>query len=143
MIEFMLHIDQGQITNTKAVRKAFDELEDGHYLVRVEPKKTRSLNQNAYFHGVMVPLVLQGLRDAGFNEVKTPEDAKDIIKALFLKKVIKNEITGEEIPVIRHTSELTTVEFNAMMEECGQWASEYLGIFIPPPGQQTEIIEFK
>jgi len=139
MIEFMLHIDNGQITNTKAVRNAFDELQDGHYLVRIEPKKTRSLNQNAYFHGVMVPLVLQGLRDAGFNEVKTPEDAKDIIKSLFLKKIIKNEISGEEIPVIRHTSELTTVEFNAMMEECGQWASEYLGIFIPPPNYQTEM----
>lgn len=137
MKEFILHIDKGQITNTKAVRNAFDELQDGHYLVRIEPKKTRSLNQNAYFHGVMVPMVLQGLRDAGFNEIKTPEDAKDIIKSLFLKKIIKNKISGEEIPVIRHTSELTTVEFNIMMEECGQWASEYLEIFIPPPNYQT------
>lgn len=137
MKEFMLHIKNGQVTNGKAVRKAFDELEDGHYLVCIEPKKKRSLNQNAYFHGVMVPMVLQGLRDAGFNEVKTAEDAKDIIKSLFLKKVVKNEHTGEEIPVIRHTSELTTVEFNAFMEECGQWASEYLGIFIPPPNYQT------
>lgn len=137
MKEFMLHIDQHQITNVKVVRKAFDELEDGHYLVRIEPKKKRSLNQNAYFHGIMVPMVLQGLREAGYNEVKTQEDAKDIIKTLFLKKIIKNDLTGEEIPVVRHTSELTTVEFNLMMEECGQWASEYLGIFIPPPNYQA------
>jgi hypothetical protein len=137
MKEFMLHIDQRLITNTKAVRKAFEELEDGHYLVRIEPKKKRSLNQNAYFHGIMVPMVLQGLREAGYSEVKTPEDAKDIIKSLFLKKMVKSELTGEEIPVIRHTSELTTVEFNLMMEECGQWASEYLGLFIPPPNYQS------
>jgi hypothetical protein len=139
VIEVILHIENGHVTNPKAIRKALEEAGSGTFLVQFRPRKQRSLNQNAYFHAVMVPMVLEGLREVGYSEVKTLEDAKDILKTLFLKKTIRNERSGEEIPVIRNTSELSTSEFNVFMEEVARWASEYLGVFIPPPNYQTQL----
>lgn len=135
MQDIILHIDNSKITNTTAVRKFFNELRDGKYLLTVKNIKRRSNNQNAYLHGVVIPLVFEGLRNNGFDDVRDVEDAKLIIKTLFLKRKISNGI--ETIEVIRGTSELTTTEMMEFIAEVQKWAAEYLNVYIPSPNEQT------
>jgi len=137
----MIHIEKGRITNSVPIRNFFKELPDGSYMARFTPRKIRSLNQNAYYHGIMVPMVKEGLRDAGYDEIKTNADAHEVLKTLFLKKDIVNKTTGQLVATIPgSTTDLTTIEFNGYMDEIGKWASEFLGIYIPPPGMQTTIL---
>ena len=136
MQEFILHITNGTITNPKVVREKFTELKDGKYLVTIKSIKKRSLPQNKYYWSVVVPMVKDGLRDAGYNDIKTNEDAHEILKHLFLKKTITSEKTGEEITIAGSTAKLQTTEFNQFLEDIWQWASEYLNISIPQPNEQ-------
>jgi RNA-binding protein YhbY len=136
--EFILHITNGAITNPKVVREKFT-LQDGKYLVSIKSIKKRSLQQNAYYHGVVVPMVKEGLREAGYNEVRTNEDAHEILKHLFLKKKITSEKSGEEITIAGSTAKLKTVEFNQFLEDIWQWAATYLNISIPQPNEQLII----
>jgi hypothetical protein len=85
-MEVIVNISDSKITNPAAVRKFFSELKDGKYLVTGKSIKRRSLPQNAYLHGVVIPMVYEGLRNNGFDDVMDHEDAKLIIKALFLKR---------------------------------------------------------
>lgn len=140
---FFIHISDGQIINKSVIRKAFAGLKNGRHQVTIESKNNRSIQQNRYYHGVVVPIVKDGLRDAGFGEVKSSADAHEILKYLFLKKRIVNEETGEVIELLGTTTILTTIEFNEFVDEIIRWASEYLGIQIPLPNEQMEFFTSK
>ncbi|RPE05516.1 hypothetical protein EGT74_24335 [Chitinophaga lutea] len=135
MSERLCHIENGKIRNPADIRKQFEGLNDGTYLVKVSPRKVRSLKQNAFYWGVVCDMVKDGLRYAGFAEVSTSEDAHDVMKGLFLKKNIINFQTGEALEGTKSTTELTTAEFSIYIEQIQQWAAEYLGISIPSPNE--------
>lgn len=98
-------------------------------------KKKRSSPQNRFFHGPVLDILQTGLIDAGYNEARSKEWVKDLVKYKFLRSEAVSETTGEVIEVIRGTSDLTTSEFMDLMADVTQWAAEYLGIEIPDPGQ--------
>ncbi len=135
MTELYVHIVKGQISNPPKVRQAFN-LPDGTYRITIAPYKKRTLKQNDYYWGSMLPLVLEGLRNNGYSEVKTVEDAHEVLKHLFLKRNVVQEGTGEVIATIGgSTAGLSTVEFAAFIEEVIKWGFEYLGVTIPGPGE--------
>lgn len=135
MKDCTVHISNRQITNRKAIANFFNDLKDGKYLLTVKSIKRRSNNQNAYLHGVVIPLVFEGLRNNGFDDVRDNEDAKLIIKTLFLKRKITNGL--ETIDVVRGTSELSTSEMMEFIAEVQKWSIEYLNVYIPDPGQPS------
>ena len=135
MTDFFCHIANGKITNRKTVANHFN-LPDGSYLVTIKSKKNRSLPQNKYWWGCLLPLVKQGLQDAGYDEVSNNEDAHEVIKALFLKRMIANK-DGECLEMAGTTTDLSTVEFNGLIEDVQKWAVEFLNIQIPNPNEQT------
>lgn len=137
-MDHIIHISAGAITNKSVLKKAFTGLKDGRYLVSIKKKNNRSLSQNAFYHGCVVPLVLDGLKDAGYD-VRTNEDAHEVIKYLFLKKKIANE-HGEFIELCGSTATLSTVEFMELIQSVQQWAAEYLNIQIPNPNEQLTIL---
>lgn len=136
-----IHISKNQITNKKLVRQAFECLKDGRYQVTIESKNNRSNPQNSYLHGVIIPLVFEGLRDIGYDDVRDKEDAKLIIKTLFLTRSIHNPDNGDTIKIIRKTSELTTVEMMQFIDDVIKWAAEYLSVQIPLPNEQMEMFK--
>ena len=138
MNDVIIYKQNGQLTNRQVVAKFFNELPDGKFLLTAKNIKHRSLPQNAYYWSVCVPMVKEGLRDVGYNDVKTNEDAHEVLKHLFLKKRISNGM--EEIIIAGSTAELKTVEFNNFLEEIWQWASSYLSITIPEPNQQLMLL---
>ena len=130
------HIREGKITNPAVIRKAFDGLKDGRYMVEIAKANKRSLPQNDWFHAIC-PEVMKALVDAGYYEINTPAKAKEVLKSLFFKKTVSNGI--EEIDIIEGTSEVSKEIFSQKAEEIIIWAKEYLNIDIAPPGSQSEM----
>ena len=140
-MEVLCHIKNSQIVNRKTIANAFKSLKDGNYLLTFKPNNNRSLSQNAYFHGPMLDAVYTGLRDMGFDEVRTKNDAKNVIKGLFLKCHYINKDGGEGLEYVKDTSALTTIEFNSLIEDVQRWAIQYLNVDIASPNQQLSIYE--
>jgi len=137
--EYFIYIKDDKITNPQVIRKAFTDLSDGRYIIKIDKANKRSLPQNAYYHGVIIPLVLEGLKDIGYNEIRSHEDAHEVLKYLFLKKQIPNENTGEVVEILGSTAKLTTTEFNLFIDQVIQWAAEYLNVQIPLPNEQLQL----
>jgi hypothetical protein len=132
----ILYIRDGEITNKQAVRKLFEKLQDGRYKLEISDANKRTLQQNAWFHAVL-PDILQGLRDVGYNTLRNTDDAKDVVKAIFFKKKVTNGI--EEIEIIQGTSDTEKIDFVEKADQIITWAKEYLGIDVAPPASQTSI----
>ncbi len=106
--------------------------------IKIEKKKRkRSLDQNAFLHGVVIPMCREGFLDVGYNY--TLEETKTDLKRMFAVFEKINETTGEIREYIKDTSDMTTTEMMDFVAHIQQWAAEFLGIIIPDPGQQTEI----
>ncbi len=135
----MTHIinkSSGSWRNVAAMRMYWDSLPDGNYEVEIKSTKKRSNDQNAYYFGVVVPMVYEGLKAAGFDAVRHKEDAHEIMKSLFLK--VTEERNGVTIERVTSTTELTTIGFAEYLMHIFTWALDYLGITIPNPNEQLE-----
>ena len=87
-------------------------------------RKTRSNQQNKYFHGVIVPLISGA---TGYEK----DEVKEMIRAKFLSYDLK--VGDEIVKVGRSTASLGTIEFELLNADCRRWASKTLGIYIPDP----------
>ncbi len=137
----VVHITNGVITNKKAVGLAFNTLPDGSYLLYIETnKRKRSLKQSAYYWGVCVPLVMEGLQDIGYKEIDNIETTHEIIKNNCLpKKRFVQQGSEDIIELPGSTAELTTQQFNEFIEEVMRFAASYLGVVIPYPNTQSSL----
>jgi len=135
MINIILDIHDRKIINMAELKKAFSNLKDGKHQVSIKDARKRSNLQNAYYWSVVVPMCRQGLYDAGYDEVKTNDDAHEVLKHLFLKKQVVNKNTGETIEVDGESKKLTVPEFSVYVEHICKWAAEYMSIVIPSPNQ--------
>lgn len=137
MAEFFIYKDRGIWRNVKEWKKYLESLPEGKYKVVIEPSDKRSLQQNAWFHSVL-PDILKGLRDVGYNDVRTLDDAKDFVKSMFFKKSFTNG--SEVVEVIEGTSKQSKINFAEKAEDIIIWAQQYLGIDVAPPDKQLELM---
>ena len=119
--------------NRNALSRAIMEYEGKRISITIqEAKKQRSNDQNAYYWGVVVPLVAKGITDLG--EYTPNEKAHEVLKMLFLQS------TSElGLPNTKSSTELNTKEFNEFIEQVQIWAADFLEIDIPEPNSQVEI----
>ena len=75
MRELTIEIFNRKIRNLADFKKLFNELKDGKYRLTIKDFRKRSLQQNAYYWGVVVPMVKEGLRHEGFDDVTEDEEA--------------------------------------------------------------------
>ncbi len=121
------------------VRMRLSELPDGEYdITFAKHFKKRSLNQNAYYWSVVVTMVYEGLRDAGFEDVLDTEDAHEILKGMFFTKTVHSEKHDNLVKIVS-TTKFSTAEFEERLEAIRQWAFTYLSITIPLPNTQAAI----
>ncbi len=132
--------DGFRFTGSRAwVKSKLSTLEPGEWdVVFRRHQKQRSNLQNRYYWGVVVPLVYQGLRDNGYNEVMDHEDAHEILKTMFFTKTIFSHERGE-ITMATSTTKFSTLEFAERMELIWQWSQDFLNVYIPPPNTQTAL----
>ena len=99
----------------------------------------RSLSQNAYWHGVVVSKVKEGLEAKGFQF--TPKEVHELLRLKFAVAEKVNEQTGEVIEYIKSTSEMSVGEFMDFMSEVTVWADKEHEITIPAPGEQIDAFD--
>lgn len=85
--------------------------------------KNRSLNQNSYYHGVVLFMLSNHL---GY----TQNELHDALKIKFLPNK-----TEKGLIIYKTTSDLTTAEFEEYMIKIREWASSYLNFYIPQPNE--------
>ena len=141
MTEIFLTVEDGKISDFKKKELVHAiKSYSGRVKITVEKARSkRSVNQNAYFHGVVIPMIASKLIDMGFNEAKSKDWTKDFIKYNCLLKEAVSEKTGEVIKSLGRTSGLTKSEFMDFVSEVQQWAAEKLDLYIPDPNEQTQI----
>ena len=88
-------------------------------------QKRRSLNQNSYYWGVVIPLIGEF---CGYDK----DDMHFNLKQMFLRD---REHEEHGLIRVRSTVGLSTTEFNDYVEQCVRWAVTELGVIIPDPGQ--------
>ena len=103
-------------------------------LVIEKKKKALSLLQNNYWWGVVIPMVQQGFLDTGWKLSKL-ETHEELLRFFSFDEKV-NENTGEVRRFRKGSSELSTSAFMDLIAEVQQFASEYLSINIPEPGEQ-------
>jgi len=136
-------VDSGKLILTNRAR--FDQelplFEGKRVEITVQKaKRRRSLQQNRYLFGCVYVCALQGLKDAGFQDL-TVEDVHEFMKMRFLpggKEIVSPE-TGEVVTIARSTSTLSTTEMMSYIEQIAQFCAEFLNTAIPEPLEQTEM----
>ena len=105
-----------------------------------KPRNKRSNNQNAYYWSTVLVLVKQGLKEATGENRTTESIHYQILLPLFapINEIINKE-TGEFLSERITSSQMTTVQFMQYILEIQRWASEFLGIVIPDPNQETTL----
>jgi hypothetical protein len=136
-VNCLLHIRNGEIVNKSTIRDLFNKIKevDGRGELTYTPFKKRSLPQNAFMHGVLIPEFRRALNSVGYSEVKTDEQAKLIMKSMFLRSTITNELTGEVVEYIKDTHSLTREEMAALYDEVIQFCAENMSYVIPYPNE--------
>lgn len=107
--------------------------------------KNRSNQQNAYYWGVMVQMILDRFVELGNNELHTADaESREIVhqylKARFLPPVKVADANGEAIDLPPTTRTQTTVEMMDYFSLIQQWAAETLLINIPDPNEQGSFV---
>lgn len=140
-ITFNGKIKDGKLTIIN--RKSFDDyinnLPDKDILLTIEKKiKKRSNHQNAYYYGVVLKIVRQGLIDQGFDNFRNDESVHELLKYRFLK-VDESNPDGLFVERIKSTTELSTSQFMDYIAEIQRWGSEFLNTYIPDPNEDLTL----
>ena len=104
-------------------------------------RKKRSLNQNAFWHGVVVPGICNALNELG--EMVTNDQVHEFLKLRFLRVQKFDMETGELLYEYgRSTASLNKVEFSLLIESTVLWALETFSYEIPPPNTLRDTYSF-
>lgn len=124
----------------ESVYEALRGLPVGRFVVTISKyKKKRSLSQQGYYFKVIIPAVRQGLIDRGFEADKLDNEAThELLKTKFLKEDLPNE-HGEFVTIVKSTTNLSTVDFMAYVEDIYRWSSDFLSVVIPEPNTQQQM----
>lgn len=135
----IIHIKDGILQNRKAVKILFDSLKDGRHLIEISGADKRSNQQNRYLHGILIPEFRKALNGVGYGEVKTDEQAKLILKSMFLTREIPNEEGGKSVHYVQETHTLTKEEFSILVDEVIRFAADEMNYQIMYPNEQAMI----
>lgn len=92
--------------------------------------KQRSVNQNNYYWGVVLPLI----SDCTGYEIN---ECHEILKSIFLSYEVKLKLKKGEsnINTSKSTSNFTTVQMEEYLTKVRQWASQELSCYVPLPNE--------
>lgn len=129
----------GSLSGYNNLIQELQSLPEGKWtLVLRRFRKSRSGQQNSYYHACVIPCIIDGLVEAGYNRSDLSRDiVHEMLKAKFLTRDLPND-NGEFIPIIKSTTDLTTTEFMEYISDIQQWAQEFLNIYVPEPNEQAK-----
>lgn len=137
MIKVRTKIENGKALNAQLLREAILLFNGEEVVITFEKlKRKRSNAQNAFYWGVVLPLITAYIRELGneWNDI----DGHNYLKSLYLKETIPVGDDGEFIERIKSTSSLDTVEWEVYIENIRLWAADILAYRIPLPNEGKE-----
>jgi hypothetical protein len=106
----------------------------GGYEFTIKKKfKKRSLPQNSWYWGVIVPMIAEEIGEDDLNEVHAYLKAKFLSKE---KAVAGKDGQWDKTIVVGRTAKLDTHSFGLFVEKVRRWASSFLGLNIPDPNPE-------
>lgn len=104
----------------------------GLYEFYLKPRKrTRSLDQNAYYWAAVVTPFTDWLREAYGDSQINKEQAHEMLKVKILG-LQEKEIDGETFTLIPRSKTMTVEEFTEYIEKCAAWLAEFCEIIVVP-----------
>lgn len=139
-IEINTEVENGlPKNNKKIIRDSFWHFEGKKItLVIKEQGNKRSNQQNAFYWGVIIPILQDGFYNTT-GDYYTISDIHDAMKAQFCFKEIVNIETAEILKMPLSTTDLTTMEWEIFIDKIRNWSANFLGINLPFPNEQMEI----
>lgn len=121
--------------NNAGVRKTVCKLIEGlrgvHWMDWGRKKGQRSLDQNAYYWGVVLPHAAKGISECWGEDINS-EEAHFFFKREFLSKPLVHRTTGELKGYTEgSTASLDTAEFGKYLDKIIKFSAEQLGVEIP------------
>lgn len=108
------------------------ELDEGSYFVRIEKvRKIRSLNAERYYRGVVLRLIADEMGEIDHDYVHR------LLGEKFKPKKKIKWPDGSVTEELLSNADLDSKEFTDYVNQCKQFASNELGVFIPSSGDLT------
>lgn len=105
----------------------------GLYEIMIKPRKrTRSLDQNAYYWAAVVAPFTEWLRNVWGDSKIDKEQAHEMLKIKILGVSHKEIPSGETLTKIPQSKTLTVEEFSEYIEQCAAWLAEFCEIVVVP-----------
>lgn len=123
-IKFNGTVEKGKLklNSPEAFNRYIFTLEGPVTLEIKKVKQGRSLNQNSYYWGVVVPILAS---DLGYEV----EEMHEALKWKFLR------VNDKELPTVRSTAKLSKGEFVEYIDRIIRWAATEYQIIIPLPNE--------
>jgi hypothetical protein len=122
-----------RVVFAKAFREQLDALPKGKYQHTVEKYyRKASLLQFGYLYGIVYPLSMIALNDAGYEFINI--DQVDMFwKGMFAYNQFVNRETGEIMKLPQSKSQFMTIDEMGYCDAIRNYCSEYLNTNIPDP----------
>lgn len=112
-------------------RKFFAILKElkGKHIISIEKsRQSRSLAQNKYYWGVIIPMLA-----SEFGYFK--DEMHEILRRKFISYTKENPYTGEVEMFARSTTKLSTIDMEIYLECIRAWALSEFSIYLPLPNE--------
>lgn len=144
-IKLVLHAEiKGRrvVFNAAELERLYDYFDGKHVQFEATlPRNKKSVNQNRYYWGAIIPFVQKIFADAGEN--MRNGQVHEVLSAQFLpeKPAVTNPLTGEISSAKFRYSELTTKGFNAYFDAIAAFILEATGLVLPSPEDLLQLDE--
>lgn len=124
----LAEINNGNIQPIGGDLQKLDELNGKRVLIEMRVTDKRTIDQNAYYWGVVLPYFARGLQESGHSVGEY--FVHEMCRQRFLK-VAKIKSGGETLVIAESTTKLSKKDFKDYIEKIKMWASSDYEIFIP------------
>ena len=139
--EIFITIGEGECKEQTLLKRFFKTLPNGRGVLKFESKQKHSSNQRCYYFGVIVPHILLLLRDMGYNEFRTKEDAHLFCKYKFAPIEILDIDTGAITKVPGSTKKMTKERYRQFIDDILMFAAEHSYMIPEPPNTEEKYLK--
>jgi hypothetical protein len=140
-IEIITQVNNGNFKrNRNEILKAIKQFEGKTIMFKLSIlSKRRSLEQNSYYWGVIIPITKNAINES-WGEFWSTEKTHEFLKSKFLFYEKVNEETSEIIRVPKSTTENTTTEQENYYSEIREFLKEWFNVDCPLPNENLTLI---
>jgi hypothetical protein len=140
-VEIITKVNNGNFKrNQNEILKAIKQFEGKTIMFKLSIlSKKRSLEQNSYYWGVIIPITKNAIHET-WGEVWSTEKTHEFLKSKFLFYEKINTETSEIIRVPKSTTENTTTEQEVYYAEIREFLKEWFNVECPLPNENLTLI---